>query len=173
MSIQFFSISTPDHDVVLWDKYAWMFKHWKITLKCGESLCVHTAIRMVYRNVHHLKHIYTSIRMVYRIMAGGQDSKWFHFMYFDFLWYLRQTYVPGRVYVGICRFRFMLVPYYSIIITGHGTYPVLILNGMYWYIHTGLDSRWKSFLVLSNLDKDEAGISWVIYHLICSLQIFQ
>ena len=76
MSIQFFSILTPDHDVMSWDKYAWMFKRWKITLKCDKSLCVYTAIRMVYRDVHHLKHVNTSIRMVYRIMAGGQDSRW-------------------------------------------------------------------------------------------------
>ena len=39
-------------------------------------LYVYTAIRIVYRDMHYLKHVYTAICIVYRRMAGGQDSRW-------------------------------------------------------------------------------------------------
>ena len=48
MCIQFFQF-WRDHDVVSCDKYAWMYKRWKIPLKCNELLYVYTAIRIVYR----------------------------------------------------------------------------------------------------------------------------
>ena len=57
------------------EQYAWMYKHWKITLKCKTSLHVYTCICIVYRDMHYLKHAYTCICMVYRIPAGGQDSR--------------------------------------------------------------------------------------------------
>ena len=57
------------------EQYAWMYKHWKITLKCKTSLHVYTSICIVYRDMHYLKHAYTCICMVYRIPAGGQDSR--------------------------------------------------------------------------------------------------
>ena len=57
------------------EQYAWMYKHWKITLKCKTSLHVYTCICIVYRDMHYLKHAYTCICMVYCIPAGGQDSR--------------------------------------------------------------------------------------------------
>ncbi len=57
------------------EQYAWMYKHWKITLKCNTSLYVYTSICIVYRDMHYLKHAYTCICIVYRIPAGGQDSR--------------------------------------------------------------------------------------------------
>ena len=78
MRIQFFQF-WRDHDVVSCDKYAWMYKHWKIPLKCNKLLYVYTghntAIRIAYRDVHYLKHVYTAIHIVYRLTAWGQDSR--------------------------------------------------------------------------------------------------
>ena len=46
-------------------------------------LYVYTAIRIVYRDMHYLKHVYTAIRIVYRRTAGGQDSRCIVYLIFS------------------------------------------------------------------------------------------
>ena len=72
------------HETTSWSRQNWKncMRILDLCLLC--SYMVYTGIRIVYWDMHNLKHVYTAICIVYRRTAGGQDSRWWLFCIFKF-----------------------------------------------------------------------------------------